>query len=35
MTAKSFVETTVVRYTHGKDARPADIARELSTTPDH
>jgi hypothetical protein len=29
MTAKSFVDTNVVLYTIGKDARKADIAREL------
>jgi predicted nucleic acid-binding protein len=29
MTAKSFVDTNVVLYTIGKDARNADIAREL------
>jgi predicted nucleic acid-binding protein len=29
MTAKSFVDTNIVLYTIGKDARKADIAREL------
>jgi predicted nucleic acid-binding protein len=29
MTAKSFVDTNVVLYTIGKDARKAEIAREL------
>jgi predicted nucleic acid-binding protein len=29
MTAKSFVDTNVVLYTIGKDARKADIARDL------
>jgi len=29
MTAKSFVDTNVVLYTIGKDARKADIARKL------
>ncbi|MDB6160719.1 MAG: hypothetical protein JWO04_4425 [Gammaproteobacteria bacterium] len=29
MTAKSFVDNNVVLYTIGKDARNADIAREL------